>query len=85
MLDDFTITALLREQGADNLNATAREMVRQANQAGGKDNITVLLVRVDEAVSLVASALHSPILAWLGDVYYWLFPRRRKAASEAIR
>ena len=44
MLDDATIEQLM--QGADALTATAHGLVDAANDAGGKDNISVLLARV---------------------------------------
>ena len=51
MLDDHTIAQLLTLHGTGNLNHTVRQLVREANIAGGKDNITILLVRVDDSSS----------------------------------
>ncbi|HMP90993.1 MAG TPA: protein phosphatase 2C domain-containing protein [Kiritimatiellia bacterium] len=48
MLHDRTISDIIRESGIKDLEKTAQELVRQANLAGGRDNITVLLVRVDD-------------------------------------
>lgn len=44
MLDDGQIEALLR--GAADLPAKADQLIAQANQKGGKDNISVILMRV---------------------------------------
>jgi PPM family protein phosphatase len=45
MLQDETILAIVREAGG--LEAGCRELVRRANEAGGGDNITVVMVRVE--------------------------------------
>jgi protein phosphatase len=49
MLSDQRIEAMLNAHGIDDPDATVRELVRAANHAGGKDNITVLLVHVTGA------------------------------------
>jgi PPM family protein phosphatase len=49
MLDDATIGQLL--QAYDSLEATARALVDAANDAGGKDNISVILVRASGGAS----------------------------------
>jgi len=46
MLSDDEVGALLR--GAADLESAADALVRAANQSGGKDNITVVLFRVDD-------------------------------------
>lgn len=48
MLDDGMLSVLLRQHGGDNLDRLASVLVEAANRAGGLDNITVLLVRVDQ-------------------------------------
>lgn len=45
MLDDTRIEEILREH-AGNVEQAGRELVAQANRAGGKDNISVILVQV---------------------------------------
>jgi protein phosphatase len=44
MLDDPTLSQLL--QMHDSLESAGRALVEAANDAGGKDNISVILVRV---------------------------------------
>ena len=46
MIADDEVEGLLR--GAGDLHSAADSLVRAANQSGGKDNITVVLFRVDE-------------------------------------
>jgi PPM family protein phosphatase len=46
MLDDETIRLTLTEF-ADNLNTAAEMLVSKANERGGKDNVSVVLARVD--------------------------------------
>jgi len=47
MVDDWSIENVLLVN-ADNLDEAASILVRMANERGGKDNITVVLVRVDD-------------------------------------
>jgi protein phosphatase len=47
MLSDAEVEGILR--GAGSLEQAAQALVRAANQSGGKDNITVILFRLDEA------------------------------------
>lgn len=46
MISDDEVASILRSAGS--LEEAADELVRAANQSGGKDNITVILFRVDE-------------------------------------
>jgi PPM family protein phosphatase len=47
MISDGEVSSILRS--ADSLDAAAEELVRAANQSGGKDNITVVLFRLGSA------------------------------------
>ena len=53
MISDDDLAALVR--GADSLEEAARSLIRAANQSGGKDNITVVLFRVDDSGEAVAA------------------------------
>jgi len=68
MLDDHTIAQLLTLHGTGNLNHTVRQLVREANIAGGKDNITILLVRVDDH----APASARPVAPHRASLMSWL-------------
>ena len=46
MISDDEVSAILR--GAGDLNAAAEALIRAANQSGGKDNITVVLFRLED-------------------------------------
>ncbi len=46
MLSEEEVGAILRREGS--LDETAEELIRAANQSGGKDNITVVLFRLGE-------------------------------------
>lgn len=45
MLDDETIEQIIKEN--DNLEVAAATLVEQANQNGGKDNIAIILIKVE--------------------------------------
>jgi protein phosphatase len=62
MLDDDRIAATIREQGADPERSAAR-LVELANEAGGRDNVTVALVRVARAFPAPRS-WWARLLAW---------------------
>jgi len=47
MVKDERLTEMLIE-GADDLNETAKQMVDEANEKGGFDNISLILVRVGD-------------------------------------
>ncbi len=47
MIKEERIAAILKE--ADSLDAAVKQLVAEANEAGGRDNITVVAFRVDEA------------------------------------
>ena len=46
MVSDEELRSIVRQ--ADDLNAAAADLVRAANQSGGKDNVTVVLFRVED-------------------------------------
>jgi protein phosphatase len=48
MLSDETISELLRAGADDPMALVAKKLIDRANQAGGKDNITVVMVRVGD-------------------------------------
>lgn len=48
-IDDNTITGILNEN-KDDLDKAASELINAANDAGGSDNITVILVKVQEDI-----------------------------------
>ncbi len=45
MLDDGALSTAVGEAGLGDLDALAAELIRRANEAGGNDNITVVLLR----------------------------------------
>lgn len=53
MIDDGQVAALLRE--ASSMEQAARALVAAANEAGGRDNITVVLFRLEEVSAAVAA------------------------------
>ncbi|MEI7889760.1 MAG: Stp1/IreP family PP2C-type Ser/Thr phosphatase [Actinomycetes bacterium] len=55
MVDDATLASTVAQ--ADSLDTAARELISKANAAGGRDNITVLLVRIGSATGGFASSL----------------------------
>lgn len=79
MLHDRLIADIIEKAGLSDLDAVARELVDQANHAGGSDNITVLLVRVDEAAKPTALAQRGLVSRWV-DRLRNLMPWRRRAA-----
>jgi serine/threonine protein phosphatase PrpC len=50
MLPDEVIGKLLNRTGQVSISNTAQALVNEANEAGGKDNITVVLVRVGDII-----------------------------------
>ena len=52
MLDDAAIAQVL--QANDSLETTSRALIAAANDAGGKDNISVILVRASGGASAPA-------------------------------
>ncbi|MDF1693728.1 MAG: Stp1/IreP family PP2C-type Ser/Thr phosphatase [Zhongshania sp.] len=63
MLNDAEITEILSEQGHDPEAATMR-LLTMANDAGGKDNISIIVVCVDEVVAGQDDALDDESLEW---------------------
>jgi protein phosphatase len=63
MLPDAEMERVLKETGFD-LEATAKRLVFKANEAGGRDNISVILVRT--RVDLTASGrFFTKLTGWL--------------------
>lgn len=86
MLHDEIITEMITHHGVDDLDRVVQKLVREANLAGGKDNITILMVRVDEVIrSSIGDADRSLWNAFMDFLPRWLSRRPRKASSTAIR
>ncbi|MGM0562719.1 MAG: Stp1/IreP family PP2C-type Ser/Thr phosphatase [Pseudomonadota bacterium] len=64
MIDDQEILLTLRDFSA-NLGRAAQELISRANANGGRDNVSVILVKV--------SAENSPRSGWLKSVSNWFF------------
>ncbi|HSG65365.1 MAG TPA: Stp1/IreP family PP2C-type Ser/Thr phosphatase [Pseudomonadales bacterium] len=62
MLEDAQIHTILREN-QDNLDEAARMLVNAANECGGRDNISVVLARVDRSFP-VRSGWFSRLVNW---------------------
>jgi protein phosphatase len=58
MISDEQVAAVLA--GTDDLHAAAQALIDEANAAGGRDNITVVLFRLEEAAA--ATALDQPTI-----------------------
>ena len=58
MISDDEVGSILRSAGS--LDEAAAELVRAANQSGGKDNITVILFRLGEGKVAAATARAEP-------------------------
>ncbi len=58
MVSDDEVGAILRSAGS--LDDAAEELVRAANQSGGKDNITVILFRLGEGEAAESAAPAAP-------------------------
>jgi protein phosphatase len=67
MLDDEAIEGILWAC-ADDLPAAARRLVAEANAAGGHDNVTVVLARLDDDFHAGAHVDPAALLAPLGDI-----------------
>ncbi|MDQ3031158.1 MAG: protein phosphatase 2C domain-containing protein [Myxococcota bacterium] len=52
MVPEPTIAELIRATSHD-IDAAVRRLISEANERGGKDNVSVILIRVDEPVDLV--------------------------------
>ena len=86
MLHDRLIADIILRCGLDDLDAVAGELVKQANHAGGNDNITVLLVRVDQTIP----AKTTPSIGWPSRWWHAMRARipwlsRKSYSCPAIR
>jgi protein phosphatase len=45
MLEDYQIETILREN-SDSMEQAGKDLVNRANEAGGKDNISVILIQI---------------------------------------
>jgi protein phosphatase len=59
MISDDEVRSILRSAGS--LDAAADELVKAANQSGGKDNITVILFRLGEAEAAEGAGAVQPV------------------------
>lgn len=57
MIDDEAIATTLRQHGED-LNTAVDDLIQQANDAGGRDNITVMLLRMLEGADPMSDDLY---------------------------
>lgn len=64
MIDDEMI-ALTIENFKSNLERLADQLIMQANENGGKDNVSVILVTPDKAFPSEKKQLHRRIIDWL--------------------
>jgi protein phosphatase len=86
MLHDRLIADIILRCGLDDLDAVAGELVHQANHAGGNDNITVLLVRVDQTIPVKTPAAIGWWSRWRHSILSripWL--NKKKYVCPAIR
>ncbi|MGB0955498.1 MAG: Stp1/IreP family PP2C-type Ser/Thr phosphatase [Panacagrimonas sp.] len=63
MVPDHAITSSLSQHAAGDLNAAARALIDSALEAGGKDNVSVVLARVDASLSRGQKWYHR-LLEW---------------------
>ena len=59
MISDAEVTSILRSAGS--LDEAAEDLVRAANQSGGKDNITVILFRLGEGEPVAQPTAVRPV------------------------
>lgn len=89
MLADQEIADIVRQNSATDLNETVRRLVDEANEAGGKDNITVLLVRVDDHSAPVAPKTapwrNSAFNRLINLIPRLLFGRPRQPGGRPVR
>lgn len=58
-VEDWIVANVL-ENNAEDLPAACRTLIRLANEAGGKDNCTVMILRVEESTSVGVQAASAP-------------------------
>jgi protein phosphatase len=85
MVEEDRIAAVLRE--ADSMSAAVRTLVDEANRAGGRDNITALAFRLEDAAAPHRRPADSPTLVGSGAAEAGLTATevRRRAAAAAAR
>jgi protein phosphatase len=90
MLDDEHIARLLTR--ASSMQAAVRSLVDEANRAGGRDNITVVAFRLEDAAAPVQAAATGPgsddatlVGAAAEEAGLTATEVRRRAAAEAAR
>jgi len=88
MLHDRLIADIILRCGVADLDVIARELVAQANHAGGNDNITVLLVRVDESTHPVSAPDNRSRTRWsnvLRKIFPWMRKPEKTTTCPALR
>jgi serine/threonine protein phosphatase PrpC len=85
MIDEERITRLL--QGATSMDAAVRALVDEANQAGGRDNITALAFRVEDVEAPVEREERPTLVGPAAEEERFTATevRRRAAAARAAR
>ena len=86
MVDEKRIAAVL--SGAESMASAVRSLIDEANRAGGRDNVTALLFRLEDAAAPRREAPESPTLVGAAAEEEGLTAtevRRRAAAAAAQR
>ncbi len=85
MVDEKRIAAVL--SGAESMASAVRSLIDEANRAGGRDNVTALLFRLEDAAAPRREAPESPTLVGAAAEEEGLTATevRRRAASAAAQ